>query len=231
MGAFVTLPQFFSVLGGDKQLRVIASIPCPFPGALKYHFQLKSEMQNNTDRFVILESKELKYDLTEQSTSSFSFTELINDKVYKVCLAKVESLEKLCRSHRSDCQRTFHDNCIYRETKCLAMVKPEPEMFPIQMKWSNNPDSLNPFQSIRVLLKANTFDGSKSGIYKYTIQCLDRKVKSEKSSSGSVSYKKNMTLSLQKLNADTEYRIVVTAHGCMDQRVSTEPIKVSFICK
>ena len=122
--------------------------------------------------------------------------------------------------------RNFQQKCVDRETKCHDMIEPSPDMLPIQLKWTKDTDGFNPFQSVRVLLLASTFDGSQSGISKFSIHCVARKLVNDESTSATVSYDKNSTLTLKNLDANSEYTIVVSAYGCKNQSVSTKPITV-----
>jgi hypothetical protein len=101
----------------------------------------------------------------DEAKHSVQFTSLAYLTEYKVCAAVTGTNQNLnCdAAHQKESRFT----CKNIMTECISL--PKANKVPIQVTWNANED-FNPFTSIKVMMEAGTFNGTRSGLSKFSIR-------------------------------------------------------------
>ncbi len=101
----------------------------------------------------------------DKAKHSWQFSSLKYATEYKVCAIVTGRDQNLnCYAER---QKKSRFSCKDIRTDCLPLANAT--KVPIQVTWNPNQD-FNPFTSVKVMMEAGTFDGTKSGISKFSIR-------------------------------------------------------------
>ncbi len=93
------------------------------------------------------------------------FSSLAFATEYKVCVAVTDTNQNLnCHAaHQKEPRFTCKDI----KTECLPL--PNAKKAPIQVAWNLNED-FDPFTSVKVMMESGTFDGTRSGLSRFSIR-------------------------------------------------------------
>jgi hypothetical protein len=100
-----------------------------------------------------------------QAKQSVQFSSLAYATEYKVC-AMVTGRDQNLNCYAEQ-QKNSRFTCKNIRTECIPL--PNANKVPIQVTWNANED-FNPFTSIKVMMEAGTFNGTRSGLSKFSIR-------------------------------------------------------------
>jgi hypothetical protein len=100
-----------------------------------------------------------------ESKHYVQFSSLAYSTEYKVCAAVTGTRQNINCNAAHEIEPRF--TCKDIRTDCIPLSNARKE--PIQVTWNPNQD-FNPFTSVKVLMEAGTFDGTKSGLCKFSIR-------------------------------------------------------------
>ncbi len=106
----------------------------------------------------------VKHNISE-AKHSMQFSSLAYATEYKVCVALTGTNQNL-NCHAAH-QKEPRFMCKDVRTECIPL--PNANKVPIQVNW-NPKEEFDPFTSTKVMMEAGTFDGTKSGLSKFSIQ-------------------------------------------------------------
>jgi hypothetical protein len=101
----------------------------------------------------------------DETKHSVQFSSLEYAKEYKVC-ASVTGANRYLNCDAA-LQKESRFTCKDIKTECVPL--PNASKKPIQVAW-NPKEDFDPFTSIKVMMEEGTFDGSKSGLSKFSIR-------------------------------------------------------------
>ena len=109
--------------------------------------------------------KTVKHNISE-AKHSVLFSSLAFATEYKVCVAVTGTNQQNLNCYTAH-QKEPRFTCKDIRTECLPL--PNANKVPIQVTWNPNQD-FNPFTSVKVMMEAGTFEGTKSGLCKFSIR-------------------------------------------------------------
>ncbi|XP_059089590.1 uncharacterized protein LOC131885538 [Tigriopus californicus] len=145
----------FVLSAGDDYVRVSVHPMCPYLGQDQFHIWIQT--QNNRYTWTKVNETDMEYhaNLTTNSLSH-TFNDLEIGRKYRVCVrAQTDKVKgKL--------------SCKVVALRCTQLDQPTQSLS--QVPWSVG-KSFNPFTTVRLLIPANTFNGTGTGIKQYVVHC------------------------------------------------------------
>ena len=210
----------FTTFTGDTYIYATINRFCPYMGGMKFQYSLLADRREIISRSS---DKVINSDRSRNISEVFHFENLQSGKVYDICLTLI-SVEQPATS--CSALPKYITNCHFGIVMICEPV-PKAQYKPRIIQFQPGQTDFNPFTSLKIIIPADTFNGSRRAIKSLEIVCPQYGVSVNMSSF--MPYNQDSSIVMPgivepRLDIETEVTIHVKAVGCNDSVSITEEV-------